>query len=552
MSMQQLNLVQGSEEWKAVRRKYLVASEAPIIMGASPNIKRDELLRMKTTGDEQEISHWTQLIFDKGHEVEAKARPIVQELIGEALFPIVAVREVEGLNLLASFDGITMLESDIWECKQFNRELYEIVSNNGNLTGKHFWQLEHQCLVSGLDSVTFTCSDGTEENTVTMTYHSEPERSEQLIHGWKLFIDDLNGYEVIEVVEAPQGKALKALPALIVEVKGGVQKSNLPEFRQHALEVFGSINTELSTDENFADAELSVKWCSKVEEKLELTKSQVLAQTVDIEALFLTIDELKATARKTRLDLSKKVTERKVSIRAEIAKTAQDAWKEHLNLVNKNLGDFFLPSIAVDIPGAMKGKRTILTLRCAANDEVARAKIEANRIAESMRTNIAIFDKLTVEHAFLFQDKAQLIGKDSDSLEAIIKTRVIEHEAAEQKKRDDAIEAQRIKNEAAEKLLLEQQSQPEPEVATESTPALQESSQVVETVRQTETHQAQPQSIAPSRPFSNSGSRNQQQATPGIFRPSNQEIIVAVAAEFGVDETVAKKWLSEFSLQNVA
>ena len=40
-------LIQGSPEWKKFRQEKLVASESPVIMGASPNMTRDELLTLK-------------------------------------------------------------------------------------------------------------------------------------------------------------------------------------------------------------------------------------------------------------------------------------------------------------------------------------------------------------------------------------------------------------------------------------------------------------------------------------------------------------------------
>src|SRR5690606_16358037 len=44
MSMIQLDLQQGSEEWLDSRLKQLNASEAPVMMGCHPNMRRDELL----------------------------------------------------------------------------------------------------------------------------------------------------------------------------------------------------------------------------------------------------------------------------------------------------------------------------------------------------------------------------------------------------------------------------------------------------------------------------------------------------------------------------
>ncbi|MBJ2111310.1 hypothetical protein JFQ86_00580 [Serratia ureilytica] len=67
--MQIINVQQGSAEWHALRAKHFTASEAPVMMAASSKMRRDELLSMKATGSEREISDWVQTnLFDKGHQ----------------------------------------------------------------------------------------------------------------------------------------------------------------------------------------------------------------------------------------------------------------------------------------------------------------------------------------------------------------------------------------------------------------------------------------------------------------------------------------------------
>ena len=71
---------------------------------------RDELLRQKATGLTEEVSPAKQRIFDAGHEAEALARPIAEGIAGTEFFPVVATREVDGMPLLASFDGIDLMD----------------------------------------------------------------------------------------------------------------------------------------------------------------------------------------------------------------------------------------------------------------------------------------------------------------------------------------------------------------------------------------------------------------------------------------------------------
>lgn len=257
------NLAQGSQEWHALRASFFTASEAPAMMGASPKVSRTELLRMKATGSEREFSDWVQRnLFDKGHEYEALARPIVEDTIGDELFPTTGTKEIDGLSLLASFDGLTMLGDVVYEHKMWNESLAQSVRDNA-LSDEYKWQLDQQLLLSGAEKAIFVVSDGTTENMVYMEYQPDQKRFGQLIAGWKQFAEDLANYTPTEQKAEAIGRTPENLPALLIEMSGTVTSSNLAEFKTHALEVLGSINRNLKTDQDFADAEKTVKWCKR-------------------------------------------------------------------------------------------------------------------------------------------------------------------------------------------------------------------------------------------------------------------------------------------------
>ena len=103
--MKIINLVQGSPEWIAFRKDHFTASDAAVMLGYSKqNGTRDELLNLKKLGTEKEFSDWVQRhILDKGHEVEASARAIIESELGEELYPITAVHDENSL-IAASLD----------------------------------------------------------------------------------------------------------------------------------------------------------------------------------------------------------------------------------------------------------------------------------------------------------------------------------------------------------------------------------------------------------------------------------------------------------------
>jgi len=442
------NVTQGSSEWHSLRAGHFTASEAPAMMGASKYQTRTELLAAKKSGIAPEVTSSQQFIFDKGHAAEAGARPIAEEQIGEELYPIVCT---EG-NLLASLDGATMLGDTIFEHKLWNESLAAQV-RAGDLEPHYYWQLEQQLLVSGAEKAIFVCSDGTRENFVSMEYRPVPGRAEQLLAGWKQFEQDLAEFVPAESAPMGIGKAPDELPALRIELTGMVTGSNLKAFEESALAVIGAVKTSLTTDQDFADAKKAVKWCGDVEAAVAAAKKQALSQTQSIDELFRSLDRISANARETRLKVDKLVKAQELSIKIEIKQAGETALAEHIATINKRLGSVQLPPIAADFAGVMKGKSKLDNMRDAIATELARAKIEANAIAEVIEVNLATLRELADNHRFLFGDRQQLVLKANDDLIAVIKSRITEHDAEQAKKL--VAQREQIRLEEQEKLQRE-------------------------------------------------------------------------------------------------
>ncbi len=460
--MKILNLVQGTKEWLEVRLSHFTASEAPMMMGDSKHFTRNQLLDHKK-GWITSVDEFTQELFDKGHAAEEAARAFIELEEFQDFSPIVISNDVEGLPLLASLDGQREDGQLNWEHKLFNKTLAENVSNN-ILGPSHYWQLEHQAIVTSVNEVLFTCSDGTEENAVSMIYVSIPERRAQLIAGWKQFASDLANHEIVAKEEKVVAQELQALPKLEISLIGNVSNSNLVEYKSTALAFIQSVNTDLQSDQDFVNADKAVKFFSSGEKELEAVKERALSDTADIKALFSTIDELKEEMRQKRLTLSKLVKSRKDEIRNDISFKAKTEFSELLITTSKNLNGVQITQVIADFDGVMKGKRTVESLQNAVDTELARVKIEISEISELVRTNLNSLTELAGEHKFLFNDYVQIIFKDSDDLTNLIKSRIAEHELAEAERKaaekaqmeaDAKAEAER---EAAEKLELEAQA----------------------------------------------------------------------------------------------
>lgn len=451
---------QGTEEWHALRANHFTASEAPAMAGVSKYQSRADLLKLKYTGEIPEVSTAQQRLFDKGHAAEAAARPIAEEIIGEELYPATATSE-DHPHLLASFDGCTMLEDVIWETKLWNQDLAAAVRAD-DLPEHYLVQMDQQLLVSGAEKCLFTCTDGTPENTVYCWHYPNEERFKRLLAGWEQFRQDLADYQPTEQKVAPQGETPETLPALQIDLTGMVKASNLPQFKERALAMIEGIKTTLSTDKDFADAESTVKFLQKGEKQLEGSKKAALEQTASISELFSTIDELRETMRQKRLHLNKLVTAEKENRRLEILNKAVRSftdWMASLDAPAQISG-------TLDVASAMKGKKTIATLQAAADDEVARAKIEAQQEAKRLTDNKALIEKHQGDYAFLFSDWRDLIQKDAEFIKLQVENRIAHHKQEEQKKLD--AEREKIRLEEAEKAKAEAAKPEQPEAQRES------------------------------------------------------------------------------------
>jgi putative phage-type endonuclease len=450
------DLIQGSAEWHAYRAQHFNASDAPAMMGCSPYMTRTELLARLKTGITADVDAATQRRFDDGHRFEALARPLAEKIVGGDLYPVTGSLG----ELSASFDGITLDDSTLFEHKSLNNDLRELVwvtDNGADFLPLHYRvQMEQQLLVSGADRVLFMASKWAGDNVELIEerhcwYVSDPDLRAQIVAGWKQFAADLAVFVPTAAEVKPTGKAPEALPALHIVIQGGVSASNLDEFKETALGAIRSVNRELTTDVHFADAEKAVKWCSDIEDRIKAAKDHALSQTASIDALFKTMDEISAEARRVRLDLDKLVKARKEAIKGEIVAGGVAALAKYIRELNASMPADYMPTVPADFGGCIKGLRTVDSIRNAVDTEMARAKIHASEIANLIRVNVGLLDAANAPHLFAFDIKG-LVLKNSDDLANVITLRIngeAQRKEAE-RERIRAEEAARLEREAAE------------------------------------------------------------------------------------------------------
>lgn len=447
------HLEQGSEAWLSHRATpgMINASEVAAIMDVCRHTSRSELLKRKATGIEPEHSPATERLFAKGHEDEALARPFAEELIGDDLSALVMTDTVDGILFSASLDGITQDHSITFEHKSFSMMLADSM-DAGVIPPEYHPQMEVGLMVSGAKRCLFMASKNGETETARhLWYDSNPDLRKRMIAACKQFLIDWENYQHVESTVAPVAATIEALPALMIQVEGKVLATNLDQFKASAQTFIANINTDLQTDQDFADADKMVKFLKDGEERLALCKSQALAQTASIDELFRTIDAISGQMKDKRLMLDKLVKSEKEHRRADIVATAQVELVSHIGRLNERIGGRWMPIIGSPaFPSAMfgeaiKGLKSLDSMHDKVSAALAKAKIEANEIADRIDLNV----RAAKDHMHLLPDFAGVCTKATDDFSALLSMRIQQDEQRKE------VEREKIRQEEADRATRE-------------------------------------------------------------------------------------------------
>jgi putative phage-type endonuclease len=446
--MEQIDLIQGSPEWHEHRAAHFNASDAPAMLGISPYKSRTELLHEMATGITPDVDAATQRRFDAGHRFEALARPLAEKIIGKNLYPIVGA---EG-KLSASFDGLTADDSICFENKTLNDKL-RAVADTADLPDMYLAQIEQQMMLSGAAQTIFMASQWDGDELIEEKHWicaPNPEMRSRILHGWAQFTTDLDEYKrklAAGEIEQPKpkliGESIMDLPTLTVSASGMVTYSNLPEFKAAAEQYIARINTDLTTDQQFADAEATVKFCKITEEKLDVTKSAILAQTASIDEVIRTVSHIQAQLRDKRLVLEKLVKSEKESRKTSMVIEANAKWADHVAGLQNEIAWVRL-SLLLSTPSfaeAIKGKKLLSAMQEAIDTAMLDGMCAAETVAKDVRAKLAWCKDRAEGYGALFPDLQQLVGYDLDAFQALITGRI----EAQKKEEADKLEAQRAK-----------------------------------------------------------------------------------------------------------
>ncbi len=573
--MQTVNLIQGSPEWHAHRRNHFNASDAPAMMGVSKYRTRDQVLHEYATGIFKEADPKTQKIFDDGHKFEALARPLAERIIGADLSPTVGV---DG-KFSASFDGITFDGDVIFEHKTLNAELNDVFHNQDSDTVElplmYRVQMEQQLMLSSAEKCLFMGSKWVKVNHATehyvtldehgkiipalssgvveyyefekehhCWYYPDLELRAKIIAGWAQFETDLANYVPPVQVEKVVAETVEALPVPSVVVRGEITQSNIAEITPKFDAYLTSIKTELSTDQDFADAEANAKNCRETAKRIEALQDNIIAQMVSVNEVNSILGNYKEAFNKVGLRLEKAVKDQKESIKTAAIFQAKN---DYANFVGNLQGDLPVTLHQLlqvpDFAGAIKGIKTIATMHSRINDALAQGKAQATTMANDIKAKAAYIEEASKGYAHLI-NVGSLATKDMDYIKLHIQSvkdaedkRKAEHEAAIKAKAEAEARArveaeQRLKALAEAQAIIDARAEAQAKSINEATPVKAEAV--------TLPSQAEAVSLAPQveQAFNQTFAATKEQ-------PSREQIVSLVADHYGVSNHQAQGWLND-------
>ena len=455
-------LTQGTPEWHAHRLAHLNASDAPVMMGVSPHKTRLQLIVEVATGVAKEASEFVEEnVYAPGHALEALARPLAVQFLGEDLYPVVGSQGKYG----ASFDGLNFGEDIHWEHKRLNKALREFFARMEaeGLTGNdldplYTFQMEHQCMVAETGRVLFSASAWNEEKQALDIFHCwyTPDLAlrARLVAGWDQFEADVAAYVPPERVEKVVAEAVEALPSVFVKVTGELSvadnfrifETKLRDFLEHRL------MREPKTDQDFADLAEQIKEMERAEEALDSAEAQMLAQVKPVDDAKRKKDMLAKLLKDNRILATKLLDSEKERRKAEIVAVGVRGLREHIASLNERLGRPLMPVTTADFAGAIKGKRSLDSMEAAIDTVLLKAKLDASATADRIDVNLKAIAAAKADELFaadpalasmLFTDEAALVLKAPDDCRAMIENRV----SAEKQRRETILRQAREKAE---------------------------------------------------------------------------------------------------------
>lgn len=148
-----IDIEQGSDEWLALRKTKITATDASVIMGENPYKTKLQLYKEKTS--EEKIEQFQTPAMKRGIDLEPIARDLFNAKTGWDMKPAVVVKDWA----MASLDGRDEESGAILEIK-CPGEIDHAVAVSGKVPDKYYAQVQHQMYVCRVHLMYYFSFDG--------------------------------------------------------------------------------------------------------------------------------------------------------------------------------------------------------------------------------------------------------------------------------------------------------------------------------------------------------------------------------------------------------
>jgi len=213
---------------------------------------------------------------------------------------------------------------------------------------------------------------------------------------------------------------------LAIKVRGEVLSSNFDEWKLELIAQIQTVNTELKTEAQFAQAQTDVKNFKAAEQALKKAKESAINQASDIQRLFSAIDEVSGEVRQVRLSLERQIKHRKSEIKEEFVELGIASIEKYIELKGPDF-QYIDHSDYLDtatFQEATKYRSNIKALHGAIDDACGRIKIQIDERVALVKDNATKLDSLPVAHQTLFQDRSELLALAASQLDDVIDKRI--------------------------------------------------------------------------------------------------------------------------------
>ncbi len=227
---------------------------------------------------------------------------------------------------------------------------------------------------------------------------------------------------------------------LAIRLTGDITHSNFPAFKERALALIAAADKPLVSDQDFAEAEQTIKSCKIAEDSIKSAKGDALGQTINIRKLFADMDEVSSALRKTRLSRTKEVKAEKELRKLAVIDYGVNQLTGSVNKISIELREISLV-FKIDrslFQKAIAGRQSIDIMKERVEDVLRDERSRLDELRMLVVMNLATIEETEKKFHGLFPDKNSLIDKSTVELAAIISGRVAGAKLDEQKKKEAA------------------------------------------------------------------------------------------------------------------